>query len=83
MELQSGFDNAWSNGVGEYVLSDRPSFNPNTVFANQNWTRHGAATLNRDPGPSAIHAGASSPAGAPAEAGVPRMIAALRRTFGA
>jgi hypothetical protein len=21
------------------VLSDRPSFNPNTVFTNQNWTR--------------------------------------------
>ena len=39
VELQSGFDNAWSNGVGEYVLSDQPSFNPNTVFANQNWTR--------------------------------------------
>ena len=39
VELQSGFDNAWSNGVGEYVLSDRPSFNPNTVFSNQNWTR--------------------------------------------
>ena len=39
VELQSGFDNAWSNGVGEYVLSDRPSFNPNTVFTNQNWTR--------------------------------------------
>ena len=30
---------AWSNGVGEYVLSDRPSFNPNTVFTDQNWTR--------------------------------------------
>ena len=39
VELQSGFDNAWSNGVGEYVLSDQPSFNPNTVLANQNWTR--------------------------------------------
>jgi hypothetical protein len=39
VELQSGFDNAWSNGVGEYVLSDRPSFNPNLVFTNQNWTR--------------------------------------------
>ena len=39
VELQSGFDNAWSNGVGEYVLSDRQSFNLNTVFTNQNWTR--------------------------------------------
>jgi hypothetical protein len=39
VELQSGFDNAWSNGVGEYVLSDQPSFDPNTAFTNQNWTR--------------------------------------------
>ncbi len=39
VELESGFDNAWSNGAGEYVLSDRPGFNPNTVFTNQDWTR--------------------------------------------
>jgi hypothetical protein len=39
VELEAGYDNAWSNGVGEYVLSDRPSFNPNTVFTNQDWTR--------------------------------------------
>jgi hypothetical protein len=39
VELQSGFDNAWSNGAGEYVLSDQPGFNPNTVFTDQNWTR--------------------------------------------
>jgi hypothetical protein len=39
VELRSGFDNAWSDGVGEYVLSGRPSFTPNTVFTNQNWTR--------------------------------------------
>jgi hypothetical protein len=39
VELQPGFDNAWSNGVGEYVLSDQPGFDPNTVFTNQSWTR--------------------------------------------
>ena len=36
VELPSGYDNAWVNGLGEYVLSADPSFNPN-VGANQNW----------------------------------------------
>ena len=29
VELPSGYRNAWSNSLGEYVLSDDPGFNPN------------------------------------------------------
>jgi hypothetical protein len=35
-ELPSGYDNAWVNGLGEYVLSENPSYNPN-IESNQNW----------------------------------------------
>jgi len=37
-ELPSGYDNAWVNGLGEYVLSESPSYNPN-IDSNQNWQR--------------------------------------------
>jgi hypothetical protein len=39
VELSSGFDNAWSNGAGEYVLGDQPGFDPNTVLTDQDWSR--------------------------------------------
>ena len=39
VELEAGFDNAWSNGAGEYLLSDQPGFDPNAVFTNHDWTR--------------------------------------------
>jgi hypothetical protein len=37
-ELPSGYDNAWVNGLGDYVLSESPSYNPN-IDSNQNWQR--------------------------------------------
>lgn len=37
-ELPSGYDNAWVNGLGDYVLSESPSYNPN-IESNQNWQR--------------------------------------------
>jgi len=37
VELSNLYGNAWSNGKGEYLLTDSPSFNPNTVLK-ENWT---------------------------------------------
>lgn len=37
-ELPSGYDNAWVNGLGDYVMSESPSYNPN-IGSNQNWQR--------------------------------------------
>lgn len=36
VELPGGYDYAWSNGLGEYILTDDPSFDPN-VGSNLNW----------------------------------------------
>jgi hypothetical protein len=36
VELPSGYSSAWVNGLGEYVLSDSPSYNPN-IGSNLNW----------------------------------------------
>jgi len=36
VELPSGYSNAWTNNLGEYILSDSPSYNPNTE-SNLNW----------------------------------------------
>jgi hypothetical protein len=36
VELPSGYNNAWTNSLGEYILADDPNFNPN-VESNQNW----------------------------------------------
>jgi hypothetical protein len=36
VELPSGYDNAWVNNLGEVVLADDPSFNPN-VGSNLHW----------------------------------------------
>lgn len=37
VELPSGYTQAWSTPLGEYVLSDDPNFNPN-IGSNQTWT---------------------------------------------
>jgi hypothetical protein len=36
MELSNNYGHAWVNGQGEYLLSDSPNFDPNTVFK-ENW----------------------------------------------
>jgi hypothetical protein len=36
VELPSGYSNAWTNSLDDYILSDSPSYNPNTE-SNQNW----------------------------------------------
>jgi hypothetical protein len=38
VELPGGYDNVWTNSLGEYILSESPSFNPN-VGSNLNWQR--------------------------------------------
>ena len=36
VELPSGYGNAWANNLGEYVVSESPSYNPN-INSNQHW----------------------------------------------
>ncbi len=36
VKLPSGFKNAWVNGLGEYIVSDSDTFDPN-IGSNQNW----------------------------------------------
>ncbi len=36
VELPSGYGNAWSNDLGEYIVTDSPSYNPN-VGSNLHW----------------------------------------------
>jgi hypothetical protein len=36
VELPSGYQHAWSNPLGEYIVSDDPSYNPN-VGSNHSW----------------------------------------------
>ena len=36
IELPTGYDNAWVNSLGEYVISPDPDFNPN-IGSNLNW----------------------------------------------
>lgn len=36
VELPAGYDNAWVNASGEYIISDNPNFNPN-INSNLNW----------------------------------------------
>ncbi|MBI2193821.1 MAG: hypothetical protein HYU36_17735 [Planctomycetes bacterium] len=36
VELPSGYGRAWANGLGEYIVSDDPSYNPNEG-TNQTW----------------------------------------------
>ena len=36
VELPGGYDHAWSNALGEYILTDDPSFDPN-IGSNLDW----------------------------------------------
>jgi len=36
VELPSGYTRGWTNGLGDYIVTDSPSFNPN-IGSNQNW----------------------------------------------
>jgi len=36
VELTGGYNNAWVNGLGEYILSDSAGFNPNVALKG-NW----------------------------------------------
>jgi hypothetical protein len=36
VELPSGYSSAWTNSLGEYILSDSPSYNPN-IESNLDW----------------------------------------------
>jgi len=36
VDLPSGYNSVWANSLGEYILSDSPSYNPNTE-SNLNW----------------------------------------------
>ncbi|HGE73176.1 TPA: hypothetical protein ENX78_20260 [Candidatus Poribacteria bacterium] len=38
IELPSGYKNAWTNSLGEYILSDDPTYNPN-IGSNLNWQK--------------------------------------------
>lgn len=40
VELPSGYENAWSNNNGEYIVTDDPNFNPN-VGSNLHWEKMG------------------------------------------
>jgi len=37
VQLPSGYSQAWSNPLGEYIVSSDPNYNPNQE-TNQNWT---------------------------------------------
>lgn len=37
VELNSGYDHAWSRGDGSYILSNSPNFDPSSVFQDQQW----------------------------------------------
>lgn len=36
VELPSGYGTAWANGLGDYVVTESPSYNPN-INSNQHW----------------------------------------------
>ncbi len=38
VELPTGYDNVWVNNLGEYILAENPSYNPN-IGGNQNFQR--------------------------------------------
>ncbi len=37
VELASGYNQAWSRGDGSYILSNKPGFDPSSVFQDQQW----------------------------------------------
>jgi hypothetical protein len=41
VDLPSGYSNVWANSLGEYILSDSPSYNPNKE-SNLNWQQMAA-----------------------------------------
>jgi hypothetical protein len=34
----TGYNNAWTNGIGDYVVPDSAGYNPN-IGSNQNWQK--------------------------------------------
>jgi hypothetical protein len=36
VELPTGYNYAWANPLGEYVITDNPNFNPN-IGSNETW----------------------------------------------
>ncbi len=38
VKLPTGYQNIWTNNLGEYILSDNPNFNPN-IGSNINWQK--------------------------------------------
>ena len=38
VELPAGYGNAWANNLGEYIITESPSYNPN-VGSNLSWRR--------------------------------------------
>ena len=42
VELPSGYGTAWANNLGEYIVTDSPSLNPN-VGSNLHWEAMPAA----------------------------------------
>jgi hypothetical protein len=36
VELPSGYEQVWANNLGEHILSESPSFNPN-IHSNLHW----------------------------------------------
>ena len=38
VELSAGYGQAWSGGDGSYILSNSPSFDPNSAFRESNWS---------------------------------------------
>ncbi|MCR4398758.1 MAG: copper amine oxidase N-terminal domain-containing protein [Firmicutes bacterium] len=39
VELPNGYEYAWSNGQGQYLLTNNPNFNPNVEFQTSAWTQ--------------------------------------------
>lgn len=37
VELSAGYEKAWSRGDGRYILSNKPGFDPSSVFQDQAW----------------------------------------------
>jgi len=38
VELPAGYHQAWTNALGEYIVSESADFNP-TISSNQNWRK--------------------------------------------
>ena len=38
VELPARYENAWTNGSGDYIVSESRSYNPN-IDSNQNWQK--------------------------------------------